>query len=146
MKLSELVVSLEVAAENEWKRIEDEAIDIFQKVEPVVESALAELFRDFGALAVSTVINLMTDAGKSLSGGEKLNLTVTTVVDAAEKVGKSILAAHVTTLAQSAYAAVMGKAPVPGETVAEAVADVGAKVAEDVAAPIEPASRTTEVP
>lgn len=111
MTFSDIAASLETFAEQEWQKFEDGAIAIEQKIEPVVESGLAQAASQFGQLAVQTVMNLMTAAGASLSGSEKLNLTATTIVQAAEKASVQIAAADVTALSQSAYTAVIGKAP-----------------------------------
>lgn len=111
MTLSDIAVQLETFAEAEWQKVENEAISIVQEIEPVVESALGQAVKQFGQLAVSTVMSLMQGAEASLTGGEKLNLTVTTIVDAAEKQAVSLAQADATALAKNAYSAVMSKAP-----------------------------------
>lgn len=106
-----LFQQLEAMAETAWEKVENEAIEIEQKLVPVIEDGFAMLLNDFGTLAVNTVINLMTGAFAHLSGSEKQNLTATTITDAAESAGKAVLAADVTTLAKNAFIAVVGKAP-----------------------------------
>lgn len=132
MTLKDIVAQLEGWAEEEWQKVEAEAVKIEQEVEPVVESSFAQAVSQFGQLAVSTVTNLMTSAGAALSGGEKLNLTVTTITDAAEQAGVQLAAADATALANNAYTAVMGKAPSPGETLVQEGVDVVEKAATDV--------------
>lgn len=132
MTLKDIVDKLEGFAEAAWKRIEDEAIRIEQEVEPVVESAFAAAVEQFGELAVNTVTKLMTEEFANLSGTAKLNLTATTIVDAAEQQGKAIAAADATALAKNAYTAVMGKAPAAGETLVQESAEIAEKVAGDV--------------
>lgn len=109
--LSQIVADLEAFAVKEWKVVEAQTVEIVQEIEPVVENGFALLVKQFGQLAVATVVNLMTSAGAAMTGSEKLNLTATTVVDAAEKAGFSVLAADATALANNAYVAVMGTAP-----------------------------------
>lgn len=135
MTLHDIVAGLESLAQQAWDKIKAEAITIEQKVEPVVESGLAVAFQHFGHLAVETVTELMTAAGANLSGGEKLNLTVTKIVDAAEQKGIAIAHADATALAKNAYAAVMGKAPAAGETLVEQAVEVAEKAASDAAQP-----------
>lgn len=111
MNFGDVIKDLEAFAEKEWEVVKTEAIHIEQELLPVVETAFIQALQQFGQLAVQTVVNLMTAAYASLSGGEKLNLTVTTIVDAAEKQGIAIAEADATALAKNAYAAVIGKAP-----------------------------------
>lgn len=132
MTLTDILAPLEAAAEAEWAKVKAEVIAIEQKVEPIIESGLALAVQDFGQLAVQTVMSLLGAAGTSLSGGEKLNLTATTIVQAAETQGKKIAAQDVTALAQNAYTAVIGKAPAAGETLVQEGVDVAEKVASDV--------------
>lgn len=110
MSLQTIITTLEGYAETALQKIEDEGKIIVQELEPVIESAFTQLCAQFGELAVQTVVNLMTAAGESLSGSEKLNLTATTITDAAIQAGKQALAADVTALAKNAYEAVLGKA------------------------------------
>lgn len=133
MTLNDVLAPLEAFAEAEWEKVKTEAIKIEQEVEPVIESGLATAVKQFGQLAVQTVINLMGAAGVALSGGEKLNLTATTIKDAAVQAGVQLADADVTALSQNAYIAVMGKSPAPGETAAQEAIDVAEKAAEDVA-------------
>lgn len=130
--LSTVLAPLEQWAKDEWAKIEAEGIKIEQEVEPVLESGLALAVKDFGQIAVQTVVNLMGAAGTALSGGEKLNLTATTIVQAAESAGKTIASQDVTALAQNAYTAVVGQAPAQGESVGQEVEDVANKVVDDV--------------
>lgn len=132
MTLNDILAPLEDFAKAIWAKVEAEAIVIEQKIEPVIESGLALAVTQFGQLAVQTVVNLMGAAGAALSGGEKLNLTVTTVTDAAQKAGVQLAAHDATALAQNAYIAVMGHAPATGETAAQMAADVVEKAAGDV--------------
>ena len=99
--LSSIVASLEADASAEWAKVKAEATVIEQEVEPVVESSFATLASQFGTLAVSTVMNLMGAAGAALSGGEKLNLTATTIVQAAEAAGVATVEGDVTALAKN---------------------------------------------
>lgn len=132
MSLKDIAASLEAFAVQGWDKVKAEAITIEQEVEPVIESGLAQAVSQFGQLAVQTVMNLMTAAGASLSGGEKLNLTVTTITDAAEKAGVALAAQDATALAQNAYTAVIGTAPAAGETVVQEAAQVVEKAVGDV--------------
>ena len=113
MNLSDIAADLEALAQTAWDEVKAEAKVIVQEVEPVIESAFATAAKQFGDLAVKTVIGLMQGAETSLSGGEKLNLTVTTILDGAEQQAVSMAEADATALAKSAYAAVMSKAPIP---------------------------------
>lgn len=110
MTFSDLVKDLEKFAEDEWQKVEDEAIAIEQAIVPVIETALAQAFQQFGQLAVQTVMSFMAGAQASLSGGEKLNLTVTTILDDAEKQAITLAETDASALAKAAYAAVMGAA------------------------------------
>ena len=111
MSLRDIIVTLETLAERAWASIKAEAVEIEQAIEPVIESGLALAVQHFGQLAIETVTELMTAVGSSLKGSEKLNLTVTKIIDAAEKKGIKIAQADATALAKNAYAAVMSKAP-----------------------------------
>lgn len=111
MTLKDLILDLEKKAALGWQKIVADAIAIEQKIEPVVETGLSLALQHFGQLAVDTVFELMTAAGNQMSGGEKLNLTVTKIVDAAEQKGIAIAQADATALAKNAYASVMGRAP-----------------------------------
>jgi hypothetical protein len=108
---NDIISQLEAFAEHEWEVIKADAIAIEQAVEPVIESAFHQLVQQFGMLAVQTVTGLMTGAQASLSGGEKFNLTVTTIVDAAEKAAVQIVQSDASALAKNAYLAVMATAP-----------------------------------
>lgn len=133
MTLKEIMAKLEGFAEKAWDKVKSEAIVIEQKVEPVVESAFAQAVEQFGELAVNTVTRLMTAEGAALSGGEKLDLTARTIVDAAAQAGKDLAAADATALAKNAYTAVMGKAPASGETLVQEGVEVAEDAAVDVA-------------
>lgn len=132
MKLSDILAPLEDFAKAEWDKVKAEAIVIEQEVVPVLESGLALAVKQFGQLAVQTVMSLMGAAGASLSGGEKLNLTATTIKDAAVQAGVALAEQDVTALAQNSYLAVMGHAPAPGESLAQQGVDVAEKAAGDV--------------
>lgn len=105
-----IAADLEGFAEAEWEKVKAEAIVIEQKVEPVVESAFAQAVQQFGQLAVQTVMSLFGAAGAGLTGSSKLNLTATTIVEAAEKQGVTLAEADVSALAKNAYTAVIGTA------------------------------------
>lgn len=111
MTLQDIATDLENLAEKAWEASVAESKVIVQEVEPVVESALAQAVNQFGELAVQTVIGFMQGVEASFTGGEKLNLTVTTLIDAAEKQAVTLAQADATALAKTAYAAVMSKAP-----------------------------------
>lgn len=110
MTFHDIITQLEEFAQAEWQKVEDEAIAIEQAVVPVVETALAQAAQQFGQLAVQTVMKLMQGAEASLSGGEKLNLTVTTLIDDAEKQALTLAHDDATALAKNAYVAVMSTA------------------------------------
>lgn len=131
MKLSDILAPLEDFAKAEWEKVKAEAIVIEQEVVPVLESGLALAVKQFGQLAVQTVVSLMGAAGAGLSGGEKLNLTATTIKDAALQAGVSLAEADVTALAQNSYIAVMGHAPAAGETAAQMAQEVAEKIGSD---------------
>lgn len=111
MTLQDIAADLENMADKAWETAVAEAKVIVQEVEPVIESAFAAAVKQFGDLAVQTVISLMQGVESSFTGGEKLNLTVTTLIDAAEKQAVTLAHGDATALAKSAYAAVMSKAP-----------------------------------
>ena len=110
---SDIANSLEAIAEKAWEAVQAEAKVIVQEVEPVIESAFAEAAKQFGSIAINTVISLMQGVEASLTGGEKMNLTVTTILDAAEKQAVGLAEADASALAKNAYLAVMAKAPAP---------------------------------
>lgn len=111
MTFTDLAHELENMAGRAWQAVEAEAVTIVQEVEPVIESALASAVKQFGDLAVQTVISLMHGEQASLSGGEKLNLTVTTILDTAEKQAVTLAEADATALAKTAYLAVQSRNP-----------------------------------
>lgn len=115
MKFSDIATQLEAFAQAEIAKLEagagkvGEAIaEDLQKAEPVLEDAFVTILKQFGALASQIVVGLMMNTVDNLSGGEKHNLAVTTLVDNAAQQGVQILAADATALIKNTYLAVSG--------------------------------------
>lgn len=115
MKFSDIATQLEDFAKEELAKLEAGAgnvgeiiADGLQKVEPVLEDAFVAILKQFGALASQIVVGLMTNTVDNLSGGEKHNLAVTTLVDNAAQQGVQILAADASALIKNTYLAVTG--------------------------------------
>lgn len=116
MSLQNVAQNLEAFAEKEWEDIKNGVKDIGSTIDqiveaevPVIESSLEIAARQFGQLAIQTVISLFGSAGAALAGNAKLNLTATTIVDAAAKTGVTLLEQDVSTLAQNAFVAAQNR-------------------------------------
>lgn len=87
-------------------KIEAEGKVIVQVIEPIAENAFAQAVAQFRTLATETVVNLMTEAGAALSGDEKANLAVTTLLDHAEQTGIALAESDASALVKNAFLAV----------------------------------------
>ena len=135
MSLSTIAATFEAAADAEWTRIKTEAITIEQEIVPEAESAFESLVTQFAPLVMSTISNLATAAFVSLSGGEKLNLAATTIVDTAAQQGVTIAAADASALVKNGFEAFQAAAPAVGApaqvvTAAETALATGEAVVE----------------
>jgi hypothetical protein len=83
--------------------VKAEAVALETQIVPVIESDIVLVLSQLKQLAIDTVL---TAAKEALTGGEKLGLVVTTVLQAAEAEGKAIAVGDAQMLAQQAYYAV----------------------------------------
>ena len=109
--LSATVTKLEDFAKAEWAKVETIAENVAAAVDSEAEDGFEKLVTDFGQFAVATVISLFTTEFDNLTGSEKNNLAVTTVVDNAAQAGVTLLAEDATALVKNAFVAVVGTAP-----------------------------------
>lgn len=113
--LSTVAQKFEAFAAAEWARIKAEGIVIAQEIETGVEAGASAAITEFemlvtqlGPFALQTVSNLATAEFNHLSGNEKNNLAVTTVVDNAEQQSISIAAQDASTIVKNAWMAFTG--------------------------------------
>lgn len=113
--LSTVAQQFEAFAAAEWARIKAAGIVIAQDIEKGAEAgasaAITEfeaLVTQFGPFALQTVSNLATAEFNHLSGNEKNNLAVTTVVDNAAQAGVALVAQDASTIVKNAWLAFTG--------------------------------------
>lgn len=115
MDMRTLADQLESLASAAWQKAENEAVEIIQEIGPIVEDGLVKAVEHLGQLAVLTVMQLMGAAGvvdgRQLSGSEKHNLAVTTIVDQAAQKGLDILATDISALVKNSFVAIVSQKP-----------------------------------
>jgi hypothetical protein len=103
---ADLWTELKAEAVSQIAALEADAAVVEANITPIVESDLVALFGQFKTLLISTVLNLAKAEFSNLTGQEKQGNVVTTVFQAAEASGVSLLLSDATMLAQQAYNAV----------------------------------------
>jgi len=111
MSLQTIEQTLAAAAAAEWAKIKAEGIVIEQELVADAKTTFATVVEQFGPLVMSTISNLATAEFASLTGGEKQNLAVTTVVDKAAQSGIVLLAEDATALVKNGFEAFQAAAP-----------------------------------
>lgn len=129
MKLSDVFDQLKALAAAEWERIKAEGIAIEQKIVAVEQDTLGAAVEQFGAFAMQTITGLMTAEWAHLTGTEKNNLAVTTLIDKAEQDAKKLLHADAAAIVKNGFVALSETAP----AIAAAVEPLADSVAESLA-------------
>lgn len=116
--LSSVAQKFEAFAKAEWQRIKAAGIVVEQEIETGLEAGASAAITEFellvtqlGPFALQTVSNLATAEFNHLSGNEKNNLAVTTVVDNAEQQGIAIAAQDASAIIKNAWLAFTGQKP-----------------------------------
>lgn len=105
--LETILAELQTVAGEVLAKIEDGAKEVWDEVEPVIETTFVQVLKEWGQLGIQTVTDLMHGADtKDLTGSEKQNLAATTIVDSLAQKGVTLATPHVSALIEFSLTAV----------------------------------------